>query len=321
MASASMMMAYGAYFLASGPVNLMPDAYPTSASGWDFVDNSANATYNQTDESGGSNATLYTFTTDTSHQIWENLNASLQVNQAYSFRAYMKAGAAGYSGEAQMAYYSGGDAVNEKDVPSLSSSFVEYEFKFIAGEDINSDPSMRLVGYSGGLINEEVVIGKVTLNKIDTSGSPTEILTDTQFYSGDAWNNNSGSSLTYNQTDSQGGSTAALIDLIGPDNHQIEQILSEPLVEGDAYTLSCRVKAGPNGYPGNFQIAYYDDGSSVNSREFALTTEWQTVSHRFFAGAATVEPAVRIIGFSNGSDGNQIVIEAVSLSKGTTSLI
>lgn len=322
---AAMLMAYNSIYGGGDYVpNLISEAYFTEESDWNSVTSGSTETHGQPDESGGNKAVLITFVGSTNHQTWYDLRdssgnpAPLEEGKAYVLKTYMKAGPDGFTNPMDLAYYTGGDSINEKEI-SIDNTWQQYEMRFIAREDVNNDPSIRLIGYSNGLDGENVYQGETRLEVMPISGDGSPIIVDNIVSkSSSYWNFTSDMTVTEGIADSQGGSTATRIELLNADGHHVEYSLDTPLSEGEAYSLSVRAKAGPNGFPDSFQIAYYDDGSEVQGIEVSLTSEWQTFHYKFIAeSASTVDPAIRLIGYSNGSAGDQVDIESVHLVEGT----
>lgn len=316
---APMLMAWGAYF-ADTEVNLV-DAYYTSASGWNNSSSGSTITYGQTDQDGGSNAALVEFIGADNHQIWYDLASPLTDGSAYTLTAYFKDGPVAPTSPLQMAYYTGGTEVKGTEV-TISGVWAQYTYSFIAGADTQNDPSIRLIGFSNGADGESVYVGKIRLFPKEIEGDGQEILTDTTMYDGSAWQFLSGHSVTYGVTDSQGGTTAARVTLIGADTHHIEHDLSQPLVAGRAYTISVRLQEGPAGFLDTFQLAYYDTNGEVAGQDVSVPATWGVVKFSFICPDHDgTDPRVRLLGFSNGSDGEEVEIDYASLVEGTESPI
>lgn len=324
MSNALMMMAYGAYFMDGGDYspNLIPEPYFTEDSNWNSVSSGSTETHGQVDESGGNKAVLITFVGSTNHQTWYDLLDSegnpdpLVEGKAYVLKSYMKAGPDGFTNPMDFAYYTGSDSINEKEI-TIDDTWKQYEMRFIAREDYNNDPSIRLIGYSNGLDGEGVYQGETRLEEMQVSGDGSPIIVDNTISNSSAyWNFTSDMTVTEGVTaDSE---TATRVELLNANGHHVEYALDSPLPAGEAFTLSIRAKAGPNGFPDNFQLAYYDDGSEVQGIEIALTSTWETYHFKFIAQeASNVGPAIRLIGYSNGSAGDQVDIQSVHLVEGT----
>lgn len=318
---APMFMAYQFIFAESGPTNLIEWPYITSGSTWNNSSSGSTLTYGQTDEDGGSNAVLVDLIGVDNHQVWYDLTNPLTLDEAYTLSVYFKDGPTPMTDTLQMAYYTGGTEVNGTEV-SIDGTWTQYDYSFIAGDDVNNDPSIRLIGFSNGSDGESVYIGEVLLTEKAITGDGSEILTDTTMYSGSAWQFLSGHSVTYGVADSQGGTTAARVTMVGPDSHHIEHDLSQPLVEGNAYTISVRLQQGPGGFADVFQLAYYDTNGEVSGSEVAVPNTWGVIEHKFICPAHNgTSPRVRLLGFSNGVDGEEVEIDYASLVEGTTSPI
>lgn len=312
---APMLMAYP--FIYAGQANLIGDPYITSNSDWQNSSSGSTFTYGVTDEEGGSRAARVTLATVDNHQVWWDLPSALTEGQAYDLDVYFKQGPAGFTGDAQMAYYDGGNSVNSTEV-TTTASWALYNYRFVAGDAPLADPSIRLIGFSNGADGDEMDIGEVVLTLIEDPETQPELLTDTTINSGDSWSLASGLTPTYNVSDSQGGTTATRLTLSGADNHHMDQPLSGgALTEGEPYTITVTMQEGPAGFTGGFQIAYYDDGSEVNSVDVTVPATWDTIEFTFIAGAAVTTPEIRLIGFSNGSDGDEVEIEQVHLVQGS----
>lgn len=127
-----------------------------------------------------------------------------------------------------------------------------------------------------------------------------------------------GSVLDPGFTDPEGGTGAVQLTLIGTSDHHAWYDLAENLTPGQAYTAWLWLKAGAAGFSDTCQIAYYDDGNSVNGTEVTVTGEWVRHAFTFTAGDAPLnDPSLRLVGWGNGADGDTIQLWGVQLRPGT----
>lgn len=129
-----------------------------------------------------------------------------------------------------------------------------------------------------------------------------------------AWSKGTGVSISTDGQLAPNGTPMQLITLAGTTNHHITQVLLAPLATGQAHTISVYVK--PKSAPFPFQIAYYDGSSTLNS---VLITPQpgviQRIDFTFTPTVVAASPQIRILGFGNGGDGDQVYIWGVQLEQ------
>lgn len=112
------------------------------------------------------------------------------------------------------------------------------------------------------------------------------------------------------------GSVASRITLMGTVGHNINQVLDAPLLTSSTYTLSVWLRAVKGTF--SFQLAYYDLSASVNSVGSELTTEWKRHKFTFTPAAVAASPQIRLVGYSNGADGDVFEMFGAQLEVGDT---
>lgn len=205
-----------------------------------------------------------------------------QVEQALAYSSYIPAGESFTSRSTTATYY------NSKGV------------LVTAGINI---PRINAYDYDadGNLLQTEPLYESATTN----------LIRDSNHFRGVIWNRASGVILSTDGTTAPDGTIATRVDLIGADAHNVNQPLSAPLTSVQ-HTLSIWVKARVGAFP--FQMAYYGDGVSQNSKTIVPTTEWKRHSFTFTPLSATVAaPQIRLIGFASGAAGDSCYIFGAQL--------
>lgn len=113
---------------------------------------------------------------------------------------------------------------------------------------------------------------------------------------------------------SPAGSTSNRITLLSNQGHNINQALDTALLVGTTYTLSIWVKAVKGSFP--FQLGYYDLSANLNATNITPTEEWARYSYTFTPTVLATSPQVRLIGFQQGLDGDQVDIWGAQLEVG-----
>lgn len=205
-----------------------------------------------------------------------------QVEQALAYSSYIPAGESFTSRSTTATYY------NSKGV------------LVTAGINV---PRINAYDYDvdGNLLQTEPLYESATTN----------IIRDSNHFRGVIWNRASGVILSTDGTTAPDGTIATRVDLIGADAHNINQPLPAPLTSVQ-HTLSIWVKARVGAFP--FQMAYYGDGVSQNSKTIVPTAEWKRHSFTFTPFSAGVAgPQIRLIGFSGGAAGDSCYIFGAQL--------
>ena len=132
-----------------------------------------------------------------------------------------------------------------------------------------------------------------------------------------AWSKAAGVSISTDGQLAPDGTQMQLITLAGTTNHNINQVLLAPLATGQAHTISVYVK--PKSAPFPFQIAYYDGSTSLNATLITpVAGETQRIEFTFTPTVVAAAPQIRILGFGNGGNGDQVYIWGVQLEAGPT---
>lgn len=110
------------------------------------------------------------------------------------------------------------------------------------------------------------------------------------------------------------GTVSTRVSLIGTVGHNLNQVLDAPLTVGTTYTLSIWLKAIKGSL--SFQLAYYDASVVGFSTGVRATSEWRRFTFSFTPDKILASPQIRLLGYSNGVDGDVIDIFGPMLEVG-----
>jgi hypothetical protein len=113
------------------------------------------------------------------------------------------------------------------------------------------------------------------------------------------------------------GTLMQMATVAGTTNHQIEQNLGASLVSGQTYTLSVYLRAKGAAFP--FQLGYYDGSVAINAANVTpVVGQTQRFTLTFTPTATATVPRIRLLGFGNGADGQQVYIWGTQLELGAS---
>lgn len=143
----------------------------------------------------------------------------------------------------------------------------------------------------------------------------TNLLLQSADFSNATWLKSAGISFAVDETLAPDGTPMQLATLTGTANHQVVQVLSAPLTVGQTYTLSVHMLAKSRDF--GVQIAYYDGGTSLNSAIPTVKTgRTGRYTFTFTPTVTATSPQIRLVGYSNGIDGDQVYIWGAQLESG-----
>lgn len=113
------------------------------------------------------------------------------------------------------------------------------------------------------------------------------------------------------------GTVAQMFTMVGTTGHNITHSLQSALVVGTTYTLSVWLRS-PNWGNKQFQLAYYDSGvvQVGTGGSVTPTAEWKRYEYTFAPTAVAAAPQIRLVGYSNGVDGDIVEIFGPQLETG-----
>ncbi len=149
----------------------------------------------------------------------------------------------------------------------------------------------------------------------------TNLLTYSSDFANAAWTKGLGVVLATDDMLAPDGSVAQRVDLASDIRHELQKGVP-PLAVGTTYTLSIWVRPKTTPFP--FQLGYYDGGSAINANQpTPVAGKWTRISYTFTPTRLASNPLIRLVGYSNGADGDSLYIWGAQLEAGSfpTSLI